>query len=209
MAAYINHPSEEALERFLLHQSQEPELETIETHILACESCVEILENLEHQIAVTKAALAGLQNEQRAEEGARENRSFFKSWFTLPNLSWAAGAMVAATLCIAAFTPAQITLTANRGVESSMAPEWRPLDAHLSANLLNDGPVAVELVNSEGKSLWSGTSSIQHETLETHLPRLTQKGTYFVRVYEVRASQADSSSATRGDLLREYMFQVK
>ena len=61
MQQYLEHPTEEALERFLLHQSQEAEIEIVETHILACESCVERLEVLETHIAATKIALAELQ----------------------------------------------------------------------------------------------------------------------------------------------------
>ena len=44
MTDYLDHPNEEALERFLRNEVQESELETIETHILACESCVTRLE---------------------------------------------------------------------------------------------------------------------------------------------------------------------
>jgi hypothetical protein len=49
--------TEEALERFLLHQSRDEELEVLESHILACESCVTRLEDLEVWLAVTKLAL--------------------------------------------------------------------------------------------------------------------------------------------------------
>ena len=203
MASNINHPTEEALERFLLHQSQGPELETIETHILACESCVQTLENLEDQIAVTKAALSELQREAKNDQSETQKRPF-RGWFSVPALSWAAGAVAAAALCIAALTPAQVTLTANRGIETSFAPEWRPLDVHLSANDLADGAVAVQLVNGEGGEIWSGAALVRNELLEVHLPRVTKKGSYFLRLYE-----SGTKNEPRGELLREFAFQVR
>lgn len=51
------HPTEEAMERFLLHQSREGELESLESHILGCEGCVDRLERMEPEIVETKLAL--------------------------------------------------------------------------------------------------------------------------------------------------------
>ncbi len=64
---YIDHPTEEALERFLLHHSEEQELEIVETHILACESCVSRLESLESDIAASKLALRQFQAKHAAK----------------------------------------------------------------------------------------------------------------------------------------------
>ena len=62
MQPLFEHPSEETLERFLLHQSQQAEIEAVETHILACPSCVARLEIMETHIAATKIALGELQH---------------------------------------------------------------------------------------------------------------------------------------------------
>ena len=59
---YREHPSEEALERFLLNMSPEEEVEGFETHILACGYCIEQLETLETQIAATRLALQTLED---------------------------------------------------------------------------------------------------------------------------------------------------
>ena len=53
---FKDHPSEESLERYLLHQSSNGELDTIETHILACDDCVARLERAELYIATLRAA---------------------------------------------------------------------------------------------------------------------------------------------------------
>lgn len=206
MQTYLDHPTEEALERFLLNQSQAAELEIVETHILACESCVDKLETLEMQIAATKTALNELERFPLREKSICPSQSSsqrpWRSWFTVPALSWA-GAVAAVALCVAAFLPAQVNLAAYRGTERSFAPEWRPLDLHLNASDLADGRVAVQLVNGEGVQIWTGTTSVHQENTEVHLPRLTHTGTYFVRLYE------PADRGAHGDLLREYPFQVK
>ena len=56
---YLEHPSEEALERFLLNRSEESEVEILETHVLACESCITRLETLESDLITLKTALVG------------------------------------------------------------------------------------------------------------------------------------------------------
>lgn len=56
----LGHPSEEALERFLLDSLEGPELVQLERHILACESCVTRLEEIEVMLAATKLALRHL-----------------------------------------------------------------------------------------------------------------------------------------------------
>src|SRR5205823_12460915 len=126
---HLEHPTEEALERFLLHQSEEPEIALVETHILACESCVDRLEALEMQIAATRIALAELQRDSHAKQATSEKRSW-RGWFGIGGLSFA-GAAACAVLAIALFTPAQVQLSAYRGTETSSVPEWRPLHMHL------------------------------------------------------------------------------
>lgn len=199
MSDYLEHPSEEALERFLLNQCRELELETVETHILACDSCVTRLEVMETELAVTKTALAGLQRNVQ-KKSSREKRSW-RAWIPVPTFSFAAAAAVAA-LCFVAFFPAQVNLAVYRGVESSVVPEWRPLDVHLNAGDLADGTVAVQLVNERGAELWKGNATVHQEQAEVHLPRFTAVGNYFLRLYE-------PAKDGQGDLLREFAFQVK
>ena len=60
-----DHPTEDELERYILDRSRDEELEGLETHILACESCVTI-QDLEFEINVTKLALQDFRREQLA-----------------------------------------------------------------------------------------------------------------------------------------------
>ena len=202
MQRYYEHPTEDALERFLLHQLEESELEVLETHILACHACVERLEGLETQIAVTKSALGELQREARTSETAKASGGW-RRWFSVPVLSWAAAATAAVALCVAAFLPAQVSLSAYRGTESTVAPQWRPLSVHLNANDVANGRVAVELVDAAGAQMWTGAAQVNHEQVEVHLPRIYKAGSYFVRLYEAGATSG------QGDLLREFPLRVK
>lgn len=58
---HLEHPDEEALERFLLNMSPDEEREILETHVLACESCLDQLDALEIDIAATRLALSKLE----------------------------------------------------------------------------------------------------------------------------------------------------
>lgn len=201
MQQYFEHPTEEALERFLLHQSPEPEIETVETHVLACESCVARLELLETQIAATKMALEELRRELREKEYSREKRSW-RAWFAPFSLSFA-GAVACVALAIGLFLPAQVNLSAYRGAETFFAPEWRPLHVHLNASDLADGPIAIQLVNGEGAEVWRGSGTVRNERVDVRLPRVTKSGSYFLRLYEPPKGSAE------GDLLREYAFRTR
>lgn len=207
MEQYLEHPNEEALERFLLRRSEEPEIEMVETHILACDACVERLEILETQIAATKIALQEFQMQAERKASAREKRPWRgnRSWkpgFGTAGLSFA-GAVACLALVVGLFSPAQVHLSAYRGIETPLVPEWRPLHMHLNATDLANGPVAVQLVNGEGAEIWKGASAIRNDQVDVNMPRLTKTGNYFVRLYE------PSKGGAEGDLLREFAFRVK
>src|SRR3954465_10354445 len=98
----LQHPTEEILEKFLLHRMQEEELETTETHILACDSCVARLEAMEIQLEATKIALGEFHKETVENNyvaAAAKNTRW--AWLKLPTLSLAgAGAALAIALTV-------------------------------------------------------------------------------------------------------------
>jgi anti-sigma factor RsiW len=206
--SHLDHPSEEALERFLLHHAQEDELDRVETHILACDACVSRLEQLEVQLAAVKLALHELSREPKAPP-AQEKRSF-KDWFSLRTLSWA-GAVAALALTVTVAprfvsqsTPAvEVSLSANRGSDAATVPQGRPLHLHLSAQDVSNGPVQVVMVDGNGSEVWKGAAKAQNDRVEVTVPKLDKPGTHFLRLYSVRV---DNSA---GDLLREFPFEVK
>jgi hypothetical protein len=212
---YLDHPNEEALERFLRNEAQETELETIETHILACESCVTRLEALEIELAAVKVACRELQTERIQKEAAR-SRSW-RDWFTLPALSWAGAAAVLAIgiTTIPQFLPRDVNLTASRGLETGMTlspcgtleaavvPEGRPLDLHLKADDLPEGRVNLEIVNGLGKRVWQGAGVIRQQQANVVVPRITTAGAYFLRLYN------PAQTGSEPDVLREFRFEVR
>lgn len=207
MQDYVEHPTEETLERFLLHQMQGEELETMETHILACDSCVTRLEELELQIAATKIALAELHNQTVADNYAKEKRSRW-SWFTSHGWSLA-GATAALALAVsivpqlAHLAPYEAEVAAYRGSETIAVPAGRSLLLHLNAKDLPSENVRVEMVNSDGNRIWDGSNVINQEKVDAKLPEIKDKGNYLLRLY------ASSQNGAAGELLREFSLSVK
>jgi hypothetical protein len=223
----LAHPSEEALERFLLHRSDESELESLETHILACESCITRLEALELQISDLKRALAGLEQIQIENEPVAAP-SFWQRWLTIPNLSWAGAACAAIALAVtvvplnlrhaaqpaeaqlaggaisncAASSSSNVNLATCRGMETAAFPHGRPLDLRIDTTDIAQGLVDVQVVDGTGSEIWQGQTEVQNERAAVRLPRISQPGPYFVRFY------APSVSAEH-ELLREFRFEIK
>lgn len=208
-STYFDHPAEDTLERFLLNQSEESELETIETHIMACESCVTKLEALELQIAATKLALQEIHMEKVAKAVQKEQAPL-RSWFTLPRLSLAgSAAALALGLAIAPqfishqSSVEQVSLVAYRGMETPTIPKNHPLQVHLGANDLNENSVRVQLVDEGGSELWHGNAAVHKDQIEVSVPAISATGAHFFRIY------APQQKSAEGQLLREFAFQVK
>jgi hypothetical protein len=204
--SYFEHPAEELLERYLLRQTNQAEAEVLESHVLACESCVTRLENLETDIAAMKSALTELQQQERAAETAKA-RGWWRNWFTMPALSWA-GAVAAIVVGIAVIPsmvshnrPVDVSLSAYRGIETVVVPENRPLHLNLNANDIPDGRVRVSVTDSTGAEIWSGLTQIHNGSISVTVPRIGQAGAHYVRLYPA----APGSS----DLLREFSLDVK
>src|ERR1700733_8147362 len=121
---YREHPSEEALERFLLNMSSGEEIEGVETHVLACGHCVEHLESLEAQIAATRLALQKMEAQQKSN-GFVESSIRWKNWFTIPRLSFAATGVAAAAGALFLSIPRDVSITAYRGTETTIVSEGR------------------------------------------------------------------------------------
>src|SRR3982750_4546611 len=101
MQPHLEHPTDETLEQYLMHRMQESEVESIETHILACGSCVTRLEDLEIHLEATKMALTQLHNETVAKNYAAAASNSRWAWLKVPSFSLAAaGATLAVALTV-------------------------------------------------------------------------------------------------------------
>lgn len=210
---FKDHPSEESLERYLLHQSSNGELDTIETHILACDDCVARLERAELYIATMRAACREIKEEERNTVPAVSWIDRATGWLTPLRLSWTAGlAVLVAALIVAPaqfahrspVSAAHVNLAAWRGAESVAVPSRRPLNIRLNSIDLPDGAVGVQLVDSLGREVSHGSATIHQESAQVALPALQTTGTYFLRLYS-----ASNTKSGQRDLLREFAFQAK
>jgi hypothetical protein len=206
MNNYLEHPGEEVLERFVMHQSGEEELEVVETHILACDSCVARLESLEIEIAATKLALQEIKRKEAMQsQVAAARQASWRSWFTMPRLSFAGGlAAIALGILIAPqfrATAVDVNLYANRGQEVTQAPIAKPLHVVMNNVDLPNGTVLVKLVDDQGKEDWKGSAPVQKDQVAVNLPKLTEPGEYHLQVYDSGSSNANQ--------LKEFAFEVK
>jgi hypothetical protein len=207
ISSYSDHPTEEELERFLLHHAQEDELDRVETHILACDGCVTRLEQLEVQMAAVKLVLSELE-QQPAKAPARAPLAF-ANWFTIRNLSWAGA--VALLVIMVSFTPrflskpdqgVEVSLLATRGSGVTTIPHGKSLRLHLGAEALQNGPAEVIIVDGNGLEVWRTTAQVRNEHIEVDAPKLDASGSYYLRLYRF------SNGKAQADLLREFPFDV-
>ncbi|MFL6450124.1 MAG: hypothetical protein ACJ746_20960 [Bryobacteraceae bacterium] len=206
MQPETQHPTEETLEKFLLHRMQEEELETTETHILACDSCVARLEAMEIQLEATKLALADFHNETVEKNYAAAAKTSTWAWLKLPALSLAgAGAALAIALAIVPqFTTVERSVSAVMGSEVTTIPAGHPLLLHLNAKDLPEEKVSVQVVSADGNEVWKGDSAVHNSTVDAKLPKFHDKGNYLVRLYAL-----GGNSSTDANLLREFSFSVE
>ena len=194
--AFLKHPDEEALERFILNRCDEAEWEEIDVHVFGCESCQERVVDLDETIANIRAGGA-LVVAQEAKKVARSERTW-KSWFGLPIFSFAGAAAMAAVLFVGISTPRDVNLSAFRGTETAIVPEWRPLRLHLNARDLDPGPVTVQVVDERGIEIWKGSATIGADRVDVHVPAIYQAGDHFIRLIDAQ-----------GNPLREFAIQTK
>jgi hypothetical protein len=209
---YLEHPSEEMLERYVLHHSNETELDTVETHVLACENCVARLEDLESYVSVMREANRQLQSERAQQPVKQSVRTTLLNWLTPQRMVLVgAAAVLAVTVSVGPLyrssnhdaTPVSASLSAWRGAEAHTLPANHPLNVRLNASALAEHQVWAELVDSSGHQLWHGATPIARDSAVVKLPALAASRNYFLRLYT-----AEDNGKGPGDLLREFVFRT-
>jgi hypothetical protein len=205
----FDHPTDETFERLLLHNTDETELGTLEAHILACDSCLIRVQDLQSQVTATKLALAKIKRKQMARTAAKTRLTRLND-LTRPVLLVAAlSAVFAARLF---FIPphlpenadiTEVNLSAYRDPEGAVLPQGRPLYVTLDAVDLPHTPVFVQVVNPVGSEIWKGDAAVVDDKAEIFMPPFTRRGAYLLRLY-ARASRGE-----KGEILREYVLHVK
>ena len=182
------HVVEAQLEAYVANSLPEAEVANIEEHLLFCESCQDQVESLErYNRAMRSAALRVTKEEQ---EAAVEKRDRW-AWLRTPFPVWA-GAMAVLLLVVgigvqqrdARPGPAvDVELQANRGPSLGTAPAGHALNLRLDNRGIEQAATyRVEIVDSQGKQLWTGTGTWQENEVRTTVSRAFQVGTYYVRL---------------------------
>lgn len=202
---WLEHVSEELLERYLARQGSESEVEVVETHLLVCDSCRDRLDELEDYRTVMRQGFALLAS-QPEQVQARARLSGLPAW-RLPRWSPRFSMIAAAAaLALAAFllVPANVSLTSERGSDTAAtAPPGRILQLHLDSSGLPDGEVSVEIVDSNGNAIGERQLLVRSNQVTVGV-RPLWSGLYYARIYSSKDGHLDSDR-----LLREFGFQVR
>ena len=199
-----DHPTEDALERYLLQRVPEHDLEGIETHVLSCDSCLDKLEALDIYVNAVKLALRASMP-QEADTPAY-TRASQRPWLAFPGLSWvAAAALIAVCVSVPNITRQnpEVTLTAYRGSDGPVILPHRSTPLVLDALDLPDGTVLAQVVDVFGTQVWTGRTDVHNRQARLLLPGLGKDGSFFLRLY------ASSLGHDSPILLRELVFRVQ
>lgn len=206
------HPTEDALERFAMRKSEDSELEEVEGHILGCPACLDRVLELESFVQAYRDAFPEFQRGQDLLPVKARSRSWIKRFIpAMPRWSWALAVVALLAVTVPNLRLGQpkgasvdATLTASRGIEAgSPLPAHKVVRLHLDAIDLPAGVTEVELVDGDGRPLWSGSATAQVERISVETPPL-QPGVYFARLYPIEDGHPD-----KDHLLREFAFQVR
>jgi len=196
---WLRHPHEDVLEKYALHRLAEPDVESVEEHLLICEPCQQKLLELDEFILAMKSVEPA---PAHAAAPAPSRESSWSRWWNAPR-GWStampgraalAGAM--ALICAAGIavhwqssggSPVTVTLKSMRGGDpgySAAAPARHPLALAIDVpDVSSCAQCRVEIVNSSGRRMWSGSAAIQEGQLCVATPVVLDPGAYWVRLY--------------------------
>lgn len=196
------HPLEEQLERYSMGKLSEAECAPLEEHLLICSMCRERLTETDQYVGLMRVAF---RKRNWAEQEVAQP-GFLHALWPIPKPAWAATfALVCVLSFVALHQPAPepeipIALQAVRGVEGPTVSKTgadRPIHLTLDlADLPDNVPYRVEIVNWVGNREWDGESGSSHGKLSVRVSRLSE-GLHWVRLY---------SGAT---LVREYGLKLQ
>ncbi len=210
-AVLERHPSEDELELYSMGHLAEPESISLEEHLLVCATCQNRLGESDEFVALMKETTKEIaRREGEALSGPTERRGvlWLRSLWYAPRPVFAA---IAAMLVLAAGIglyrgnepPASgevsVELAAIRGGESPSvnAASAASLRLVVDTTGLPSGRLGLELVASDGASVWSGDALSGAARLTVVVPKTLRAGHYFLRV------SAESA------LVREMAFEVR
>jgi hypothetical protein len=198
------HPSEETFEQYSLGRLAGPDCEPFENHLLICSECQDHLAVIDAQIADIKHAC----RVAASSADARRRSGVFAWLFAAPKPMWAAAAAaLVLTVSVPLYREAtaprgetEVTITTSRGAESVVASA--PARTRLKLNIEVQGvaiagPCRVDLVNSEGRRVWTGQGLASNSSVSASVAERLPAGQYWVRIFN-----------PSGELVRESALQL-
>jgi hypothetical protein len=188
---FRSHPSEEEWEAYALGRASTKSAEKLEEHLLGCPQCQVTLEHADEFVQAMRSAASPAREEWRASQSP----AWFPAW---PRLTWrprlaalALAASIALTLSVAvtwqktspAPTPAYIKLAAFRDGNIFKAPSGKPLELAISPPDPPSRVYFVEIVSSDGATVWTGTPTIADGMLHASVSPGLAQGSYWARLY--------------------------
>lgn len=219
------HPNEELLEEYSFGRVSEPQLGSMEEHLLLCPQCRSDLDNIEEYKFFMKAGLASFESERRHSELPVLLESPALRWPSIRGafslglclrkmsvntnfLTTAAFAVLAGITLVWWMHPAQSTrpaatvkLFALRGGEGDVprAPAGSPLNLVFNrSDLIADLAYRAEIVDGSGRQTWTGNVQMADQSLSIRVDAPLGAGVYWVRLY-----------TSGGKLLREFGLLVE
>lgn len=203
------HPTEEFLEEYSFGRVREPELARLEEHLFICAECQDRLSEVEACIALIKnATRAWVRDYDGMKPGFGARARFLHGRSALVGAALAAGLACVVLLGgypsspIKSNRPSTVKLVAMRGGEFgglASAPAGRALDLELDRTSLPPRMAYhLEMVNQEGRRVWSGIPAADGAALSAHITESPRPGVYWIRLY-----------SGGGELLREFGMRVE
>jgi len=195
------HPSDDELELYSLGRLEEEQRNTIEEHLLVCESCRKQVEEFDEFAAAMRVALLETEVPKKAE-----------AWTTrlarlaaLPKPVWA-GAVAAAVALVLILPwqqqtqpPHSVELEALRQAALATAPQNRPLVLRVDlTGLTGEQEHHLEIVDATAQVVWRGVVRSEGDKAVVALENGLDEGRYWVRIHQPGT----------GELLREFGLQV-
>ena len=199
-----DHPTEDALERYLLQRMLEHDIERIETHVLCCDSCLDKLEALDVYVKAVKLALRASMAQEA--DTSHPTSATQRGWSLFPRLSWVA---VAALIALCLSVPnisrqnPEVTLTAYRGSNEPVIPQHRSTPLVIEALDVPDGIVLAQVIDLYGTQVWTARTAVHNRQVRVLLPGLDKDGSFFLRLYGLSVGHDGPT------LLRELAFRVQ
>jgi hypothetical protein len=185
----MKHVSEELLERYSLQQLPEEQLAPVEEHLLVCELCQRTLTEVDDYVGAMKIAARQVTEENMPARRLQAAPRRPLQWI----LPLSSGVLIASLLIFVYVgkpqtqPPSEVTLTATRGASPfniSQAAAHSMLTIKVDAGDVSTGPLRLELVNEQGKTVWLGSGTKSQGPITVKIVRPLDAGLYWFRLYE-------------------------